>query len=122
LSQASAALMVDQIVRKPDSVICIPSGETPKGTFRHFVSLVKERNIDLSRVTFVGLDEWVGVPQDNPGSCGNFIRKWLLDPLRVSATRVYLFNGMANDLDAECNEMDSAIRKVGGLDFILVGI
>lgn len=122
LSHASAEMMIDQVLKKPDCVICIPSGETPKGTFRHFVALSQERNVDLSSATFVGLDEWVGVMPDNPGSCGNFIRTWLLDPLKISPANVHLFNGMATDLGAECQKMDMAIKNRGGLDFILVGI
>lgn len=122
LSRASAERMIDQVLQRPDSVLCVPSGETPKGTFRHFVAMAGERNLDLSGVTWIGLDEWVGVPPHNPGSCGNFIRKWLLDPLKIRPANVHLFNGMATDLDAECQKMDVAIRNRGGLDLILVGI
>ena len=122
LSRATAQLMLEQIQQKPDSVICIPSGETPKGAFSEFVSLVSEKRVDLSRVTFIGLDEWVGIAADNPGSCGNFIRTWLLEPLTVSPDRFHLFNGEAIDLHAECIKMDNAIRSAGGLDLIIVGI
>jgi glucosamine-6-phosphate isomerase len=122
LSRATAEVMMEQIRQKPDSVLCIPSGETPKGTFRHFVSMVMDEKTDLTRITFIGLDEWVGISPDNPGSCGNFIRTWLLNPLKLKKNQFHLFNGMAGDLHAECERMDTAIGKLGGLDFILIGI
>lgn len=122
LSGAVAEFMLDIIRQKPDAAICVPSGETPKGAFRHFISLIRQQNTDLSRVTWIGLDEWVGISSDNPGSCGNFLQTWLFSQLEVNAASVHLFNGMADDLKEECHKMDSVIRALGGLDFILVGI
>jgi 6-phosphogluconolactonase/glucosamine-6-phosphate isomerase/deaminase len=42
--------------------------------------------------------------------------------LKLRENQHYLFNGMATDLQGECERMDTAIGIRGGLDFILVGI
>ncbi len=46
----------------------------------------------------------------------------LLKPLGVSTTNYTFFDGLADDLQAECERVDDLISKRGGLDFIIVGV
>lgn len=122
LSQHAAAFILDLIRRNPNAVLCLPSGESPVGTFQYLTAAIRENDVDLSQVTFIGLDEWVGIPAQNSGSCSFFLNKWVFAPLQVKPERIHLFNGMADDLNAECQMMDEFIGRSGGLDFMLVGV
>jgi galactosamine-6-phosphate isomerase len=122
LATVTANAMITLIQQKPNAVICLASGHTPLLPCQAFVKKVKEQNIDISKVTFLGLDEWVGVPPDNEGSCHYFLYNTVFKPLNLKPNQVHVFNAMANDLAAECKKMDNIISTKGGIDLMIVGI
>ena len=99
LSEQAAQTILALVRQKPDAVICVASGETPLGTFQRVVANAQAGDFD--RVTFVALDEWVGIAPDNAGSCRHYIEQPLIKPLKIPAERVSFFDGLATDLAAE---------------------
>jgi galactosamine-6-phosphate isomerase len=130
LSAATANAMIDLIKQKPNAVICIASGDSPKLACELFCKKVKEENIDVSKFFFVGLDEWVGLSPTTFGSCHNDFQKRLIQPLGLSSTQYHLFDAcpdsegrrLAPDLQSECKKMDTVIKDKGGIDLMIVGI
>ncbi len=122
LSTAAAAEIIQLIQQKRDTVICMASGETPRLTCQIFAERVRKEQTDVRRCTFVGLDEWVGIPTDNEGSCHHFFQTELLGQLNLAPSQVHLFNAMSDNLPEECRKMDRAIADKGGIDLMLVGI
>ncbi|GAB3999953.1 glucosamine-6-phosphate deaminase [Spirosoma daeguense] len=122
LSQRTAEHMAAVIQQKPDALICVTSGDTPTETYRRFVALVKAGQVDISRATFVGLDEWVGFTPADAGSCTNYLFRDLFTPLNLPSQQIYIFDATSDDLDAECERIDTLIDSHGGLDLMLVGM
>ena len=122
LSEAAANEIIDLVKNKPDAVLCLASGDTPKLTCKLFAEKALKEKLELSRVTFVGLDEWVGIPPENDGSCHYFFQHELIEPLHFLPDQVHLFNAMSPDLQAECRKMDNIIFEKGGIDLMIVGI
>jgi glucosamine-6-phosphate isomerase len=122
LSQAAADQVIDLLMQKPTAVICMASGNTPLGTCQQIVRKAIAEKIDFSVCSFIGLDEWVGVPKENTGSCSFFFNNNLFTPLHISAAQIFLFDAMATDLDRQCKKMDDAIESRGGIDLMVVGI
>ncbi|CCH54418.1 glucosamine/galactosamine-6-phosphate isomerase [Fibrisoma limi BUZ 3] len=122
LSQHAAERIAAIIRKKPDAIICLASGDTPIETYRRFVALVQAGAVDVSRCTFVGLDEWVGFGPDDMGSCSYYVYRDLLTPLALRPEQIYYFNAKADDLLAECERIDRVILERGGLDLLLVGM
>ena len=122
ISRAAADLVVEQVKRKPNSLICFPSGDSPTGMFKYLVSDAMDGKIDFDECYFVGLDEWVGMGKDDEGSCTNFLYEHFFTPLQIKPAKVNLFNAKADDLDAACGAMDNFIKKHGPLDIMIVGI
>ncbi|HNP78829.1 MAG TPA: 6-phosphogluconolactonase, partial [Cyclobacteriaceae bacterium] len=121
-SRAAAQVIADQIRIKPDTVVCLATGDSPFGTYRELVRMFKDSNIDCSRLRVFGLDEWVGIPPDNTGSCHYYLHENFIRPLAIGNDRVYLFDGLSKDLSGECSRMTEAIRHAGGIDIMIVGI
>ena len=118
-----AAKHVTELVKtKPNAVICIAAGHTPALTCELVAEIAKKENIDFSRCIFVSLDEWVGIPPENEGSCQYFLRNSLFNPLRISEQNIHVFNARANDMQHECKSMDAYIKEHGGIDLIIVGV
>lgn len=122
LSQQAADEVINLVKQKPDAVICLASGNTPLGTCQWIVKKAGSEKIDFSNCTFIGLDEWVGVPKENTGSCSFFFYDNLFTPLHVSDAQIFLFDAMATNLDEQCKKMDNLIAEKGGIDLMIVGI
>jgi len=122
LSREAAAEMITTIKQKPTAVLCMASGSTPVLTYKYFVETVLQEKIDLSKVTFIGLDEWLGIPPDNEGSCHYFFQQHLFQYLAFASNNIHLFNALAEQPLKECKKMDAIIAGKGGIDLMLVGI
>jgi len=122
LSDFAATEIANAIKNKPSLVLCLASGDTPKLTVELLVKKIKDQKIDHSAITFIGLDEWVGLPPENTGSCHYFFQSKLIEPLQLKPSQYFLFNALANDLQNECIKMDQVIDQKKGIDIMLVGI
>lgn len=122
ISDSAASAILNQVKQKPDSVICLASGDTPKLAYQKMVERAKIQQISFSDVHFIGLDEWIGISSDTHGSCAFFLRQVIFSPLRIPEDNIHLFDSMASDLDIECKKMDGILFKKGRIDLMLVGI
>jgi glucosamine-6-phosphate isomerase len=122
LSDFAASEIANSIKNKPSLVLCLASGDTPRLTVELLVRKLKEEKIDHSKITFIGLDEWIGLPPTNSGSCHYFFQHKLIGPLGLHPSQYFLFDSRANDLKNECIKMDRFIGEKKGIDSMVVGI
>jgi len=122
MSLRTARQVTELVKSKPDALICIAAGHTPALTCELIAQMAKKENIDFSRCYFVSLDEWVGIPPENEGSCQYFLRNNLFKPLHVTEKNIHVFNALAGNMQKECKDMDDFIRERGGIDLIIVGV
>ncbi|WP_152267625.1 6-phosphogluconolactonase [Agriterribacter humi] len=122
LSQQAADEIIALVKRKPDAVLCLASGSTPLLTCQLLTEKALTQNIDFSRCIFIGLDEWVGIPPENEGSCAFFFHNQVFKQLNFSSSRIHLFNALSENLARECETMDNVIVENGGIDLMLVGV
>ncbi|HHW73236.1 MAG TPA: glucosamine-6-phosphate deaminase [Firmicutes bacterium] len=121
MSAEVAKMVFAQIVRKPDSVLGLATGSTPLGVY----SLLAEyhaRGTDFSRLTTFNLDEYVGLAPDHPQSYHWYMRENFFSKVNIKPDRIFIPNGMAEDLEAECLRYDELIKQAGGIDLQLLGI
>lgn len=115
--------IVSGLVRsKPDSLLCLPTGNTPTRTYE---LLAIDRNEDpalYDRVRILKLDEWAGLSANDEGSCESYLQKHVLVPLGVDEGRYFGFDGNAPDLEAECRRVTGLLDKIGPIDLCLLGI
>ena len=122
LSFHAAERIIALVKNNPDAVLCLAAGDTPRLAYNLMSKKAIEEKVDFSRCTFIGLDEWVGIPPENEGSCCFFLRTNIFDPLHISSSQIHLFDALSEDLVQECSGMDKIIREKGGIDLMLVGV
>jgi glucosamine-6-phosphate isomerase len=122
LSAAAARMIIDCIKNKPDATLCFATGDSPKLTYQMVVEIAGNEAVDFSKCVFIGLDEWLAIPPDNPGSCHYFLHHYLFKPLGITESQIHLFDAMTNNTDAECKKMNSLVSRKNGIDFMLVGV
>lgn len=121
MSANTADIIADTIKADPSLVLCMASGHTPARTCELLVEKILNQGIDHSRLSFIGLDEWVGLPGNNEGSCRYFFEHKIFSPLQMDPSQYHLFDALSNDLETELRKMDQLILKKG-IDLMVVGI
>lgn len=122
MSRAAAEKVCAILKDKPDALLSFPGGDTPLGCVREFVRMVNAGECDISRASFVMLDEWVGLDETDEGSCAHFLKVNLFDALEKPFAHVFLFDGKAKDTDAMLRAHDAFITSRGGLTVSVLGI
>lgn len=122
MSQQAAELIIRQVSRKPDSLLCFAAGNTPLGTFSCLAEAVHDGRISFERCRFISLDEWVGLGASDEGSCRQTLDRHLFEPCGIQEQNLHFFNGLGDDLEAECKAMDEFIGAHGTIDLLLLGV
>lgn len=122
LSHEAARIVAAQVQAKPDGVLCLPTGGSPKGMFAALCTLHARGLVDFSRVTTFNLDEWVGLAGTDPRSFRAYMDQHFFGPAGLSPRQIHFLDGLAPDLDAEARRYDQAIEDAGGIDLIILGV
>ena len=122
MSSVAAEMIIDTVNKKPNALLCFATGDTPKLTYHTLQEIAKEKGVNFSKCFFVGLDEWIGIPPQNTGSCHYFLHHFLFHPLSIDPSQIHLFNSMTVDEEQECRRMNKLLEEKGPVDFMLVGI
>ena len=122
LSLAAAEQVENLLAEKPDAVFCLPSGSTPMGMFKILAEKSKAGEVDFSKCTFVGLDEWVGMGPEDEGSCRYWIDRDFLHPIGFRDDQIIYFDAKSDDLQGECERVNQAVAALGRLDLMVLGV
>ena len=125
-SDAVAAALAERVASmlraKPDAVLGLASGRTPVDGYAELMRLHAAGETDWSRASTFNLDEFAGIDPQHPGSFRTFMERHLFDGVNLRPERIHFLNGVAADLNAECERYESAIAHAGGIDLQLLGI
>ncbi|MDR0841303.1 MAG: glucosamine-6-phosphate deaminase [Christensenellaceae bacterium] len=89
-----AKQVADLVRAKPQATLGLATGTTPIPVYKELARLHKEAGVDFSQVTTINLDEYRGVPGENPNSYLYFMKHHLFDPCEIPLTRVWIPDGM----------------------------
>jgi glucosamine-6-phosphate deaminase len=122
MSQRAAQIIAELVRRKPNAVLGLPTGSTPRGMYRHLIRLHREEGLDFSRVTTFNLDEYYGLSATHPQSYHVEMQENFFDHVNIPADQRHLLNGEAPDPEAECAAYEDQIKRAGGIDLTTLGI
>lgn len=122
LSRKAANIISAQIIMKPACVLGLATGTSPIGIYNQLVEWYKKGDLDFSEVSTVNLDEYIGLDASNEQSYRYFMNYNLFDKVNIDKLNTNVPNGMAQDLEGECDSYDSLIHSLGGIDLQLLGL
>lgn len=122
MSRRAAEIVAEQVKKRPDGLISFPGGDTPLGMVHVFADMVNEGKVDISRTHYVSLDEWVGLSNEDEGSCGLFNQQNLLSRLQHPFAGTHIINGAAEDIESERVALNDYISQYGPLNVSVLGI
>lgn len=120
LSKVGAEILLRSVKSRNRSTICVATGGSPTGLYAEFVRRAREERVEADALTIVKLDEWYGLEKEDPSTCEHYVRRHLLEPLRISS---YIsFDPKAQDGPRECQRIEGLIERSGGIDLCILGL
>lgn len=122
LSKVAADEMASVVKNNPKAILGLATGGSPIGMYKELIRMNKAGEIDFSKITTVNLDEYVGLSGDHPQSYRYFMNDNLFNHINIDKNNTYVPNGLAENIEEECNNYDNKISQLGGTDVQLLGI
>jgi glucosamine-6-phosphate deaminase len=125
MSKRAAQIVAEVVRQKPNAVLGLATGSTPKAMYRELIKIAKDEHLDFSQVTTFNLDEYEGLQAEDEQSYFKFMWDNLFEELGEFGLReeqTHILNGMETDLAGECVEYERRIREAGGIDIQVLGI
>jgi glucosamine-6-phosphate deaminase len=116
-AEHGANLLRQALKSKGSARIIVATGASQ---FEMLAALVKEPDIDWSRVTGFHLDEYVGLPVTHPASFRAYLWKRFVSLLPLPMAAFHFIDG-EHDAEAECRRLGKLISKAP-VDVAFVGI
>lgn len=116
--------IVENLHENPRQMLCIAAGHTSLGVFKHLIADYHNNRADFSKASFVAMDEWLHMSEKTEDSCGAFLVKSFLNYVNYSSANVRLWNGLAEDTEKECRDVEAFIQEKsvhGRIDYLVLG-
>ena len=98
--------------------VMVAAGNTPTELYRR----IGERGLKLSHLNVFALDEYVGVPLEEPRNCANLMRRCVQQACGIPSAQFHTVSSLEADALASVQEHERKITKAGGLDVIILGL
>jgi glucosamine-6-phosphate deaminase len=115
---AAAGWLAEQLTRPENTNLMVAGGNTPLALYREIAS----RKLGLRRLHIFALDEYVGVPPADPRNCANLIRRTVVDAWGIPASQFHHLISSESEARAGIADYEMEIRKLGGLDLLVLGL
>lgn len=99
MTEVLLRMFVEQITRKPDSVLSFTTGYTPAGLLDRLAEEINQ-GLDVSGCVFCNLDEYVG-KKDGVYSVCHFMHEHLYDKISRGPREIHMMDAEAEDRQAE---------------------
>jgi galactosamine-6-phosphate isomerase len=122
LSERARDLVIGQLRVKPNLTLCAATGDSPTLFYELLAASCKKQPELFSELRIMKLDEWGGMSPDQKGTCEQYIREKILDPMGIPEDRYFGFRSNPEDPEEECRRVQNFMKKNGRIDICILGI
>lgn len=98
--------------------VMLAGGNTPLALYRQ----ITRRRPPLAHLHIFALDEYVGVPMEEPRTCANLIRRTVIEPWGIPEARYHPVSSLETEAGQSIERHEMTIRATGGLDVLILGL
>ena len=120
--ELAAAIVEKRIRSRADAVLGLATGRTMELLYDKLVEKHEKANLDFSLIRTYNLDEYIGIPPENPGSYRYYMNEKLFNRVNIDLRNTHLPLGMANDIKEECRMYEWSIQANGGISLQILGL
>jgi glucosamine-6-phosphate deaminase len=117
-SAAAADELATWLVEPEVRTLVVAGGSSPRELYR----LVAGRRLPLGELHVFTLDEYVGVPPDDPRTCANLLRREVAEAWGVPGERFHALSSRADDAAAVIAAHERRLEELAGPDVIVLGL
>ncbi|WP_339060452.1 glucosamine-6-phosphate deaminase [Tepidibacillus marianensis] len=122
LAKKTSEIIIERVSQSNSLNLGLATGSTPLGIYENLREDLVKNKTSYQRVQTFNLDEYVGLKKDNSNSYHYYMRENLFNHIDIPSDQIHIPNGMAEDLEAECERYEGLIEQAGGIDLQLLGI
>ena len=127
VGQWAARYIVDAINKfAPTSerpfVLGLPTGGTPLTAYKALIALYKAGEVSFKNVVTFNMDEYVGLEPSHPESYYSFMHNNFFSHVDIQEKNINLLNGLADDLEEECQRYEDKIKSYGKINLFMGGV
>lgn len=120
--ELAAWTIIGQMLKKPDSVIGLSTGQTTGNMHKIVAELYKAHPFPTEQVRIFNVDELINLPRTYSGSCYDMILRQIVEPLQIPLEHFIMPETMDVDYKKESRLFEEALEQAGGADLQMLGI
>ena len=121
-SKKASVQILRQVIEKNNAVLGFATGSSPVVIYENLIKFYKENIVSFKDVTAFNLDEYIGIEKSHQNSYYYFMRDNLFKHIDIKEENCHIENGLASDMNTECELYESLIEEKGGIDLQILGI
>ncbi len=122
LSRLAADLVLRELKRKPELILCASAGGTPTGLYQRLAASCSRQPALFRKLRLLQIDEWQGLPPGHPARCEADLRRKLLEPLGIPPARFIRFDSATPAPELECERVNRWLATHGPIDICILGL
>jgi galactosamine-6-phosphate isomerase len=122
MSKQAADDIAAILQRVSEPLVCVASGDSPKGLYKEWKHQQDKKIINVHNWYFLGLDEWIGLGENDEGSCRYMLNRDVFHPLEIRQEKICCFDGNTTNAEAECKRIENYIHQHTGIDIAILGL
>jgi len=122
IGERAARIIQERVAACPTLRSCFATGSTVVDLYKHLVNLYQQGQIDFSGMKAFHLDEYLGLPPEDPNSYQFFLRTRLFNHVNIKPENLCFLDGISPDTASSCRHYQTALTATGGLDLLLCGV
>lgn len=115
---AAADRLADWLSRATTRNLMVAAGNTPIDLYGR----IARRGLSMPQLRVFTLDEYVGVPAEDPRNCTNLLRRAVATAWGIPPTRFFTVSPHPEQAAASIARHERRIADAGGLDVIVLGL
>lgn len=121
-ADAVASHLLSQVRSKPDSVLGLATGQTPRRVYAKLIEAFQAGTVSFSKVRTFNLDEYCGLRGDHSDSFAAFMWRELFGGADFDPHNINLIFGDAENGQLEVARYAAQLKASGGVDVQLLGL
>jgi galactosamine-6-phosphate isomerase len=121
VSRHAADWLIDRLRHNPSALWCLATGATPMRAYALVAEQGTREPALFAKCRVIKLDEWGGLPPDDPATCEHHLRSSLISPLGLNE-RYVAFDSRPADPEVECHRIAEWLAANGPIDTCVLGL
>jgi glucosamine-6-phosphate deaminase len=115
---AAADVLADWLTQPGTRNLMLPGGQSPLDLYAR----IARKQLPLGHLHVFVLDEYGGVPADEPDNCANLLRRTAIEAWRIPPTQFFAINPTLSEAAQSIRAHEERIARAAGLDVLVLGL